>query len=111
MLLVTRIQFRSVPFHSHAVSEIPVSAIVVVYKQIRWTSLTKLVFVCQNSYNGMWQNLRDAIKIQGMLRRRILADQTPAVRWCRLGSTDFAEEPEIVVARAIGDSNDEKPIP
>ena len=34
-----------------------------------------------------------------------------AVRWCRLGSTDSAEEPEIVVARAIGGSNDEKPIP
>ena len=34
-----------------------------------------------------------------------------AVRWCRLGSTDSAEEPESVVARAMGDSNDEKPIP
>jgi hypothetical protein len=29
----------------------------------------------------------------------------------RLGSTDSAEEPRIVVARAIGGSNDEKPIP
>jgi len=29
----------------------------------------------------------------------------------RLGSTDSAEEPKIVVARAIGGSNDEKPIP
>ena len=96
------------PFHFR---EEPVSAIVVVYKQIRWTSLTKLVFVCQNSYNGIWQNLRDAINIQGMLRQRILADQTPAVRWGRLGSTDSGEEPEIVVARAIGGSNDEKPIP
>ena len=73
--------------------------------------MIKLVFVCQNSYNGIWQNLRDAINIQGMLRRRILADQTPAVRWGRLGSTDSAEEPEIVVARALGGSNDEKPIP
>ena len=34
-----------------------------------------------------------------------------AVRWCRLGSTDSAEEPEIVGARALGGSNDEKPIP
>lgn len=34
-----------------------------------------------------------------------------AVRWCRLGSTDSVEEPEIVVARAMGSSNDEKPIP
>ena len=41
--------------------------------------------------------------------RRPSAEQCPdraqerhdAVRWCRLGSTDSAEEPEIVVARAI----------
>ncbi len=34
-----------------------------------------------------------------------------AVRWGRLGFTDSSEDSEIVVARAIGGSNDEKPIP
>ena len=34
-----------------------------------------------------------------------------AVRRGRLVSTDSSEESEIVVARAIGGSNDEKPIP
>ncbi len=51
----------------------------------------------------------------GPLRHQECPDRAPerhdAVRWCRLGSTDSAEEPEIVVARAIGASNDEKPIP